>query len=96
MRSMSPAVESQLDLVVVFRELRERQVDQTQRLLGFETQRVILFGYEQREEHGFHAAFFGARQIELSIRNALADIAAVVELPVDRVYVGIEHEGLFV
>ena len=39
----------------------EREVDQAERLLGFEALRVVVLGDEDGEEHGVEAAFLGAR-----------------------------------
>ena len=61
----------------------ERAVQHAQRLLGLEARRVVVLGHEDGEEQRAEAALFGARQVELAVRLALADIAAVVELAVD-------------
>ncbi len=53
---------------------------------------VVLLGHEQTEEHRIQAAVSGSRQIELAIVDTLAHVAAVVELAIDDVDVGIEDQ----
>ena len=89
-------VESELDLVFVLRELLVGRVDQPEHLLRFQTCGVVLLGHEQAEEHRIEAAFFRAHQIELPVVYALAHVAAVVELPIDDVDVGVEDERVAV
>ena len=92
MRSTSDAVERELDLVLVPRELVVGGVDQPQHLLRLHPRRIVLLGHEQAEEHRVEAALLRAHQIELPVVHALAHVAAVVELPIDDVDVGIEDE----
>jgi hypothetical protein len=54
--------------------------------------RIVFFRYEKRKEHRVHSALFGARQIELTVAHALADIAAVIKLTIDNVNVRIKRE----
>ena len=89
-------VESELDLVFVLRELLVGRVDQPERLLRFQARGVVLLGHEQAEEHRIEAAFFRAHQIELPIVDALTHVAAMVELTIDDVDVGVEDEGVAV
>ena len=89
-------VQRQFDLVAVLLQLREGQVHQPQHLPGFEALGVVVLGHEDGEEHGVHAAFFGAGQVELPVGHAFADIAAVIKLAVDDVHVAVEDEGIFV
>ena len=88
--------EGQLDLVRVLCELIVGGVNQPEHLLRLETRRVVLLGDEQAEEHRVEATLLGANQIELPIVDALAHVAAVVELAIDDVDVGIEDEGVLV
>ena len=85
-------VEGELDLVLVLRELFVGGVDQPEHLLRLETRGVVLLGHEQAEEHRVEAALFRAHQIELAVVDALAHVAAVVELAIDDVDVGVEDE----
>ena len=89
-------VESELDLVFVLRELLVGRVDQPECLLRFQACRVVLLGHEQAEEHRIQAAFFRAHQIELPIVDALTHVAAMIELTIDDVDVGVEDEGVAV
>jgi hypothetical protein len=51
-----------------------------------------MLGDEQREKQGAEAAFTSARQVEVTVLETLANIATVIELPVDHVNVGIEDQ----
>ena len=77
---------------VVALDLLERAIEHAQRLLGFEAAGIVVLGHEDGKEQRAEAALFGARQVELAVGLALADIAAVIELAVDGVDVAVEDE----
>ena len=77
-------------------ELRERQIDQTERLLGLEALRVVFFRDKDGKEHRVDAALFRAREIKLAVGNPVADIAAVIQLAIDHMHVTIEYESVTV
>ena len=95
-RAMSDDVLREFDLVPIALQLRQRKIDQPQRLLRFEALRIVILGDEDREEHGIDAALFRARKVELAIGHALPDVAAVIQLAIDHVHVSIEDEGVLV
>jgi hypothetical protein len=76
--------------------LRQRKIDEPKCLLRFETLRVVILGNEDGEKHGVYAAFFSAWKIELSIIHPLSDVAAVIQLAIDHMHVGIENESILV
>ena len=82
----------EFDLVPILIELRAAPGRSAQRLLGLEPLRIVILRDEDREEHRVDAALLGARQIELAVRDALADVAAVIKLAIDDVDVRIEDE----
>ena len=71
-------------------DLFERRVEHAQRLLGLEPAGIIVLGDEDGEEQRAEAAFLGAREVELAVRLALADVAAVVEDAIDGVHMPVE------
>ncbi len=77
-------------------DLAVGEVDQAEGLLGFEVAGVVILGDEESEEEGVEAAFFGADEVKVAVLDALADVAAVIELAGDDVNVGVEDEHLFV
>ena len=81
---------------MVGRNLRERQVDQTERLLGFKTLRVVFFRGKDGKEHRVDAALLCAREIKLAVGNPVTDVAAVIQLAIDHMHVTIEYESLAV
>ena len=93
MRSTSDAVKASSILSCVLCELIVGGVDQPEHLLRLQTRRVVLLGHEQAEEHRVEAALLRASQVELPVVDALAHVAAVVELAIDHVDVGIEDEA---
>ena len=84
--------EGELDLVLVPCELIVSGVDEPEHLLRLQARRVVLLGHEQAEEHRVEAALFRASQVELPVVHALPHVAAVVELAIDDVDVGVEDE----
>src|SRR5206468_3781487 len=93
MRSMSAApraISMLLRLDSSWRSARSK----AQRLLCFETLRVILLGDEERKEHGTQSAFAGTRQIEVPVGGAVSNISAKVELSVDSMYVTVKDQRL--
>ena len=70
------------------------RVDQSQHLFCLIASRVVLFGHEQTEEHRVEAAVTRPSQVELTVFNALPHVAAVVELAIDHVHVGVEDERI--
>ena len=71
-------------------------IDETQRLFGLEASGIVLLRDEQRKEHGVQAPFFRTDQVELSVVHTLSHVAAVIELTVDHMNVGIEDESVIV
>ena len=96
MRSTSSAFSANCDLVAVQLQLAERVIDPPQCLLGLESARVVLFGNEHGEEERAFSTFARTRQIPLSVGVARAHAAAVVELAVQRVDVGVEDQRALV
>ena len=92
MRSTSDAVKASSILSLFRRELIVGGVDEPEHLLRLEPRGVVLLGHEQAEEHRVEAALFRASQVELPVVDALAHVAAVVELAIDHVDVGVEDE----
>ncbi len=92
MRSTSDAVKASSILSLFLCELIVGGVDEPEHLLRLEARGVVLLGHEQAEEHRVEAALFRASQVELPVVDALAHVAAVVELAIDDVDVGVEDE----
>ena len=85
-------VQRQRDQVAVLLQLAQRVIDPPERLLGFESPGVVLFGNEHREEERAYPAFPRTRQVPLSIGLARAHTATVIELAVQRVHVSVKHQ----
>ena len=86
-------VAGDLDALAVAADLFQRAVQHAHRLLGFEAAGIVVLGHEDGKEERAESAFLGARQVELAVGFALADVAAVVELAIHGVYVSVEDQG---
>src|SRR6266478_665295 len=85
-------IRGQLNLIVIFHDLLERFVHNTKYLFCFESSRLVFLRYVDREEQRADSTLLGARQIPLAIALPFADVAAMIELAIDRVYVSVEDE----
>src|ERR1039457_3898298 len=73
-------------------DLLERAIQHAQCLFGLQTRRIVVFRDEDGEEECAQPTLLGARQIELAVGLPAADIAAVIELAVDRMHMAVEHQ----
>ena len=80
------------DRLAVARDLLHRAIEHAQRLFGLVPRRVVILGHEDGKEQRADSALPGARQVELAVRLLRADVAAVIELTVDRVNVAVEDQ----
>ena len=93
MRSISDRRARDLDRLAVAPNLVDGAIQHAQRLLGFQPPGIVVFRHEDGKEQRAESALPGARQIELAVGLPLANIAAVIELAVDRVNVPVENQG---
>jgi len=57
--------------------------------------RIILFRDEKRKEKCVQTALAHARQIELAVLHALANISAMIELTIDHMDMCVERKDLW-
>ena len=91
---MSRGVARDFDRRLVALDLLEGRIEHPQRLLRLEPSRIVVLRHENGKEQRAESAFLRAREVELAVGFALADVAAVIEDAIDGVDVPVEHEPL--
>ena len=85
-------VAGDFDAAAIALDLFDGGIQHAQRLSGLQAGGIVVFRHEDGKEERSQTAFAGPRQVELAVRFALADIAAVIELAVHGMNVAIEDE----
>ena len=86
----------EFDRLGVARDLLHGGIQHANRLLGLQARGVVVFRDEDGKEEGADAALTRSHEVELPVRLADADIAAVVELAVDGMNMAVEDERALV
>lgn len=86
-------VERQLDHVLVFLNLLQRQLDHPERVRYFEAAGIVRLGRVDGKEHRVESPGARTGQVKVAVGITLADIGPLEKLPGHHVNMAIHHEG---